>query len=49
MGKYWYITVFEMCPVCGQENEYKYRVYGVKPKDPKDRIEYRYINHYCYV
>lgn len=47
--KYWYKTILEHCPVCGQENTYKYRVYGIKPKNYEDRLEYRYINHYCYL
>ena len=47
--KYWYITVYELCPVCGEENVHKYRVYGTKPKKYEDRIERSYINHYCYV
>lgn len=46
--KYWYMTVREMCPVCGKEREYKYRSYDEKLKDPNDRIQYSYINHYCY-
>lgn len=47
--KYWYMTVFELCPVCGEERSYKYRIYGEKPKEDIDRIELRYINHYCYL
>ncbi len=47
--KYWYMTVHEMCPVCGEEREYKYRVYDVKPKEITDRHQHTYINHYCYV
>ena len=45
--RYWYKTCKKYCPVCGEEDEYKYRVYGDKPKDPADRIEHAYINHYC--
>lgn len=47
--KHWYKTVLEHCPVCGQENAYKYRVYGTKPEKYEDRLEHRYINHYCYL
>ena len=47
--KYWYKTIFGLCPICGEEDVYKYRVYGEKPKDYKDRIEHIYIKHYCYV
>ena len=47
--KYWYMTVFEMCPVCGEERSYRYRVYGIKPKEIEKRIEHNYINHYCYI
>ncbi|MCK5016219.1 MAG: hypothetical protein KAS32_04025 [Candidatus Peribacteraceae bacterium] len=44
---YWYRTVYELCPVCGMERSYKYRVYGEKPKDVGDRVSHVYINHYC--
>lgn len=47
--KYWYKIVREHCPVCGEENNYKYRVYGPKPERYEDRLEYRYINHGCYL
>jgi hypothetical protein len=45
--RYWYKTVKEMCPICGEEREYKYREYGEKPLSPGDRITFSYINHYC--
>lgn len=35
---FWYMTVFEMCPVCGEERSYRYRVYGIKPKEIEKRI-----------
>jgi hypothetical protein len=44
---YWYKKAHES-PVCGEERIYKYRVYGEKPKDEVNRVEYSYINHYCY-
>lgn len=47
--KYWYKTVLEMCPICGEKREYKYRVYGEKPQREEERRGYTYINHYCYV
>jgi hypothetical protein len=46
---FWYMTVFKMCPVCGEERSYRYRVYGIKPKEIEKRIEHNYINHYCYI
>ena len=49
MSTYWYMSVYQMCPVCGEEKRYRYRVYGSKPKDRADRMEFSYINHYCYV
>jgi len=45
--KYWYMTQIESCPVCGEENIFKYRVYGEKPENRADRIKYTYIHHWC--
>lgn len=35
--KYWYRMYYGECPVCGRDAAYRKRVYGEKPKDPKDR------------
>jgi len=37
---YWYRLYFGECPVCGRDQSYRERVYGPKPKKPKDRIVY---------
>jgi hypothetical protein len=46
-GGYWYKMYVGECPVCGRNTSYRERVYGEKPKDPKDK----YIQlspSYCY-
>lgn len=44
-GVYWYMYVYEECPLCGHMNRYKYRVYGhKKPERREDRMTYLYIS-----
>jgi len=45
--KYWYLTTFEECPVCGKNETYKERQYTKKPDDPNLRIKYLYMNCDC--
>jgi hypothetical protein len=34
--KHWYRMYYGECPVCGRLDSYRERVYGEKPKDPKE-------------
>ena len=43
---YWYLSQVIECPVCGRVDEFKERRYTEKPKDKKDR--YNYKQEYCY-
>lgn len=45
---YWYKKVYSLCPVCGAEDIYKYRVYGQKPTKSEERLSFEYITNCCY-
>jgi hypothetical protein len=34
---HWYRRHVGECPVCGRDKSYRVRVYGPKPKDPRER------------
>jgi hypothetical protein len=43
--KYWYLHTIVYCPVCGKEDRYKERIYGIpKPENGEER--YRIIEAY---
>ena len=47
MAKYWYATVTEECPVCGNGRTEKYRMYTPKPDNIQERYEYIQTYDYC--
>jgi hypothetical protein len=38
--KHWYKMYYGSCPVCGRDKSSRERVYGERPKDPKERYVY---------
>jgi hypothetical protein len=37
---HWYKLFAGECPVCGRDKSYRVRVYGKRPADPGERVEY---------
>jgi len=35
---YWYYTIIEVCPVCGQERRFRERQYNPKPLAAEQRV-----------
>jgi len=46
-GEYWYMFKYEICPICGKEDNYKVRVYGERPKNREDRYVRTYMVGHC--
>jgi hypothetical protein len=44
---YWYFMTYIECPQCGNSHVEKKRVYGKKPKNPKERQTYFQRWDYC--
>jgi len=48
-GKYWYFIYYEECVLCCRHSEYRERRYTPRPKEYKDRHEFKEYacgNHY---
>jgi hypothetical protein len=45
--KHWYKRTITECPVCGRGEDYRERIYGEKPKDPKKIYEYEVAYDWC--
>lgn len=45
--KYWYKTYIVECPVCGSGSETKQRVYGEKPENPDEWVDYTQRYDWC--
>ena len=39
MKEHWYFTTIYYCVLCGRTKEYKTRMYGIRPEDPRERYE----------
>lgn len=47
MKKHWYKRYISECPVCGGSEDGLVRVYGKKPKNPSEWIDYRQNYDWC--
>jgi hypothetical protein len=47
MRKHWYMKYINICPVCGEEEIYKVRMYTNKPTEPEDRVKFEILVHCC--
>ena len=47
MKPHWYKIQVRECPVCGNVQEWRDRVYGEKPKSEEDRVEYKQEYDHC--
>lgn len=45
--KYWYKTYIVECPVCGNTDEFKERVYTEKPLNIEERFDYKQQYYHC--
>jgi hypothetical protein len=45
--KHWYKRTITECPVCGRGKDYRERVYGEKPEDPKEIYKYEVHYDWC--
>lgn len=45
--KYWYLYVYEFCPVCGRDESYKIRQYTEKPEEYDKRHVTEQVYDWC--
>lgn len=47
LPKHWYKQYIAECPVCGKDHSSRERVYGEKPKNPKEIYRYGVAYDWC--